>query len=519
MSEGVAPVPLPAAGVHREKNQQELSPFELFDSENWIFRDGRMRVRAGVSTIAQDTDDRPNGFFGYVDDTGVPVLLMGTDDTVFVFDDATQLWVDLSASFTAGVDASTSFEAFMLGAPAGPQTTVYIQNGVDRAKSWSYGAGSVSNNTPAPTAKCQMVLADRLILGNLIDHASSSYAGAVGPAVVTCSANQDPTAGYDLTDGLVAQLLDTPGAIVAMQEIGNLQGVIYKTDAIYLATASDSTSPFTFELKKAGIFGPVSTRAVVKASDGFQYYLGLDGAVNIFDGIEPRSLGRHIQRYILDTWDIDTSYKAHGVYDDENRELIFFYAGVGQAEPNRKIVIRLDDMSLWPARYDTLRFTAAAKANLPGGTTIGGLSGAISAQTLTLGEYDALGQSFVFGELGGRTYTEDGTLDDASAIPHFFETGSSDFGDSLKFKSVRYIDYEFSTAEASQVISIALKRSNYGEDLVTDTARTLDIGNGGPYKTFHRYPARNYALRMSGSATESIEWHGATAVFAVQGRR
>ena len=510
---------MPAGGVHAEMNQHELPPTALKDAENWLYRDGRMRVRSGLSPVASTVSSRPNGFFGYIDDGGAPVLMMGTADSVFVFDDATQAWVDLSASYSAGVVESTLFEAFMLGTPSGPETTVYMHNGKDLGKSWSYGDASVASVTAMPVAKAMMVLADRIILGNLVDHVGSGYNGAVGPTVVTVSANQDPSAGYDGTDGLVVQLLDTPGAIVAMQEIGNLQGVIYKTDAIYIITASDSTSPFTVELKRAGVFGPVSPRAVVRASDGMQYYLARDGNVMIFDGIEPRPLGRHVQRYILDTWDVDTSYKAHGVYDDENRELVFFYPGVGVGEPNRMVVIRLDDASVWPSRFSTLRITAAAKASLPGGATIGDLVGTIGDQILTFGEYAALGQTFLFGEFGGQSYAASGTLDDASAIAAYFETGSSGLDDPLRFKSMRYIDHLFSTSGGSQTVSIALKRTNYGEALVSDTARTLDVGAGGPYRTHHRFPGRRYALRVSCNATQDVEWHGSTAIYALQGRR
>lgn len=521
MSDSVVQMPLPAAGVHPEINQNELPPTALHDAANWIFRDGRMRVRAGVETIANDTDDRPNGFLGYIDDTGIPVLLMGTDDTVFAFDDATQAWVDLSASFTAGVAENTLFEVFALGSASGPQTTVYIQNGLDLPKKWTYGDASVSavdTGDPMPVAKAMMILGDRVILGNLIDHASSSYAGAVGPTVLTVSASQNPAAGYDGTDGLVAQLLDTPGAIVAMREIGNLQGVVYKTDAIYVASAGVE-NPIELSLKKAGTPGPVSERAVVVASDGLQYYLARDGNVMVFDGIEPRPLGRHIQRYVLDTWDIDTSYKAHGIYDDENRELVFFYATIGRAEPDRFIKIRLDDASLWPNTFTDLRITAAIKASLPGGTTIGQLVGDIGSQTLTLGEYDALGQSFLFGEVGGQCLRESGTLDNAGAIPAFFETGSSDLGDPLRFKSVRYVDHLFSTSAADQTVSVTLLKSDYGEDMVSDSARTLNVGAGGPYRTHHRFPSRSYAMRVEASATEAIEWQGATIVYATQGRR
>jgi hypothetical protein len=520
VSDQQAPVVLPELGVHAEIHQNELPPNALRSAENWIMRDGRMRVRRGLAKLGQNTGDRPNGFVGYIDGAGNPILLMGTDDSVWVFADSTQAWVDLSATFTATTAHHTIFRVFQLGSAGGVTTTSYIQNGIDPPKKWATGNASVSTmGAPVPVAKAMMILADRMLVGNIVGDGGGSYTGALGPQVVAVSDSQNPEAGYDGTD-LVAQLADTPGGIVAMQEIGNLQGVIYKTDAIYLATASQSNVPFTFQLKRAGISGPVSPRAVVTASDGLQYYLSRDANVMMFDGIDPKPLGRHIQRLLLDTWDVNLFHKAHGVYDDENRELVFYYVGIGSSEPNRAIKIRLDGASVWPIRWDTLRITAAIKALLPGGTTIGSLSATqISALALTLQEYDALGTSFLFADVGGQAYDETGNLDDAAPIPHFFETGSSDLGFPTQFKSMRFIDHLFTPTPASESVAVTLQRANYGEDISDDAARPLDISVGGPFKTFHRFPGRRYAIKMSGSATQEVEWQGSTATFTMQGTR
>lgn len=513
------PIPLPAQGVHQEVDPIELTADALENSENWIFRDGRLRVRDGIQPFGDNTADRPNGFSGYRDDDGSAVLLLGTDDTVFRFNESTRLWADLSAAYTAGVKESTLFSVFQLGSAGGPATTVYIQNGIDRAKKWSLGDATVTNVAAIPTSRAQMVVADRLILGNLIDHASSTYAGAVGPSIVTVSAGQNPEAGYDLADGLVNDLADTPGEIVAMQALGNLQGVIYKTDSIYIATQSDSIDPFTFQMQRANVAGPVGRRAVVAGADGLHYYLALDGNVMAFDGINPTPLGRHIQRYVLNTWNLDVAYKAHGVYDDENRELVFFYAQSGSSEPDRQISIRLDNMSLWPSVYNEKIITAATKASLPGGQTIGQFVGNIGAQTLPLDQYSSPGKSFLYGELMGQCYISQGLLDVTNPVVAFLDTGTSRFDDPLAFKSVSSIDFLFNPAAASQNISVTLRRSNYGEPLANDSVRTIDIGTEGPYMTYHRFPGRAYALRASVSATQQVIWRGSVITYAKQGQR
>lgn len=518
MSEVLAEIPLPSAGVHAEMNQNELPPNALHDSENWIFRDGRMRTRRGFLSIGDVIDGRPNGTVGYIDGTGEPVLAVATTDEVYVFDDATQDWIALSASFS-GADSSshTVFRVFQLGGPSGPVTTFYAHNGSDPGVKWQLGDAAVSaQGGNAPAAKAMMILADRMILGNLSD--ATGYTGALGPQVVAVSDSQDPESGWNTV--LINQLSDTPGAIVAMQESGNLQGTIYKTDAVYGVTASESAVPFTFDLKKAGVSGPVSQRAVVAGSDGLQYYLARDGNVMVYDGIEPRPLGRHIQRYVLDTWDVNVFHKAFCLYDDENREFVAYYCGIGADEPNRAIKVRLDDTSLWPMRWATQRWTAAIKALLPGGTTIGDLNPeTIFDLTLTLGEYDSLGQSFLQFEKEGQGYREEGSLDNAAPITAYFETGTSGLNDPMRFKSVRFIDHRFATCEEEQELNIALTRSNYGENVTYDSSRTLHLDRGGPYRTHHRYPGRKYGLRATASVVSEIEWQGSTVVYAVQGRR
>ncbi len=516
-------IPLPTAGIHAEINPNELPPNALSDALNWILRDGRMRVRAGLTAFAGDTAGRPNGMVGYRDDDGSAQLFMATTTTPYRFDEATQAWVALTGTFTAGVPDHTVFRVYQQGSAGGVSTTVYGTNGVDDVFSWTLGDAAIkptmvaASAGTAPRAKAMMVLADRMLLGNLVA-GNANYTGAIGPMMVAVSNSQDPTTGWNTV--LINPLADTPGEIVAMQEIGNLQGVIYKTDAIYLATASGSANPFTFELKKAGCSGPVSPRAVVVGADGLQYYLARDGNVMVFDGILPKPLGRHIQRYVLDTWDVNISSRAHGVYDSQNNELTFFYCSVATSEPDYKIVIRLDDTSLWPGAFDTLRITAAVKTLLPGGTKIGSLGiSTIADLTKTLGEYDSLGESFLYMDSTGQAYREGGTTDAGGPITAFFETGTTSLGNALLFKSLRYIDYSFSTTAAEQFLTMTISKTNYGEDLIDDDVREMDLSLGGPYRTFHRFPARGYSMRFDVLATQDVEYQGATATYALQGRR
>lgn len=515
------PLPMPTDGVHHEIGQNELPPSSLHDAENWLLRDGLMRVREGLEAVGDDTNDRPNGFISYIDGAAAatPVLLMATDDTVYRFDQSTQTWDDLSGSLTAIDTDHSIFRVFEVGGGSGAVSKVIMTNGKDSVKSWVYNDAALANlGATVPVAKAMMILNSRLILGNVVGAGGGSYSGDIGPAILSVSDFLDPTTGYNANQ--IINLADTPGSLVVMQELGLLQGVAYKTDAIYMINSVDATDPFTTEMKRPNISGPCSPRSLVVSQSGLHYYLARDGNVMVFDGVDVHNLGRHIQRYVLDSWDFNEIAKVHAAYDGENDEALFFYAGIGAGNPSRAIRVNLSNGTLWPVSWSDLRITAAVRAFLPGGTTLGDVgASAISTLTLTLGEYDSLGTTFMMAEVGGQAFRESGHEDNGSPIAHFFETGSSDLQMPLRFKSLKYVDHLFATAEATQQINVTIKRSNYGEDMVADSARSVDIGEAGPYYTYHRFPGRRYAVRVSGSGSELIQWRGATAAFALQGRR
>src|SRR6185436_14087436 len=148
-----------------------------------------------------------------------------------------------------------------------------------------------------------------------------------------------------------------------MLEMGNVNGAIYKTDAIYMATAQSDAVPFTFPLQ-CKVPGPVSPRAVVSVHDGLHVYLATNGDVMTFNGVEATPMGRHIQRYILDHWNFNYANRAHGWYDHENREVVFVFPDLIYGDCARAIVIRLTDdpATLWPYRFTNVKITAGIRA-------------------------------------------------------------------------------------------------------------------------------------------------------------
>ena len=513
-------LPMPTQGVHEELSAVDLDPNMLAGAENWIYRDGRLRVRDGLTDFAATVSARPNGFYQWKDDTD-NVLVMTTTAKYFVFDGTTQAWTDLSGTLTGDETTHNVFRVFQQGSASGTTTTMYGNNGVNNMKQYVYGDASVADVINAavrpPRAKAMMVLADRMILGNLTDDSGNTYTGATGPQVVAVSASQDPTTGYNSV--LVAQLQDTPGEIVAMQEMGNLNGVIYKSDAIYMAQAQSDAVPFTFSLAQK-VPGPVSPRAVVAIHDGLHIYLATSGDIMTFDGVTATPMGRHLQRYILNHWNFNHSNRTHGWYDQENDEVVFVFPDLIYGDCRRAIVIRLNDdpATLWPYRFANMAITAGIRTLLQGGVTIGSLSAtAIGTLSLPLGDYDALGTKLVMADSTGLTYTNEGTTDDGEAIPAYVQYGLNMLGNPYRWKAPKFVDMVFKET-GSQDVTVSISGTSHGVQSDISEA-TIDIGDDETHRTYHRGSSRRLALKIEAEAEEEIELQAAYLSYAEQGSR
>lgn len=527
------PLPLPTDGVHRELSQVDMAPSVLRDAENWLYRDGRLRVRDGLTLLtANAVTGRPVGFANWFDAATLsygrptPVLVLATTSHYYVWSQVNQSWTDLTGSLTGDETTHNIMRVFQksTGSPGTTATTMYGCNGVDDNKKYVYGDANVSamGGSP-PRAKAMMILGDRMLLGNLTQNAGATYTGALGPQCVAVSTSQNPESGWSTV--LNAQLQDTPGEIVCMLEMGNLQGAIYKDDAIYMATAQSDVVPFTFPLKQV-VPGPVSPRAVVRVNDSMHIYLATNGDIIKFDGVSAVPLGRHLQRYVLDNWNRLMAVRSHGWYDHENNEVCFAFPDQYTGDCTREVIIRISDQDypLWPYRFDTYKISAGIRAILPGGVRFVDLDGVPSGETLAdltlaLSLYNAIGTSLVLGESGGYTFTNTGTTDNGGSIPAFFEGGLNAFDTPHLWKSIQYLDLVFSDTGASQLVTTTLKGTSFGQGPTTLSTASADIDAVGQHRTYHRCSARRLALRVSCNASQTVELNAGHLAYVSQGLR
>lgn len=442
-----------------------------------------------------------------------------------------------AAPLTGDRTSPTIFRTFVRDTP--PNAYVLGTNGVDPPKVWDGTALvyrnmlSLTGTEAPPPAKCMVVSANRVILGGLPTGSGLS----LGPSGLIISDDMDfdsQTTGWGGTSGTLVQLLDTPGDIVAMQEFGNLYFVVYKEDSIYLAMAQADTVPFRFELKKSGISGPCSSRAVVPLPNGSHAYLARDGSVFVFDGNSVEPIGgvnewRKIQALVLRTLDTLHPEYAWGMFDNEQQMLYFFWKHKGDgAQVRAGVAIDIPTFSAWPIRTSNIDTAFGARVYLTFDTTIGELTDTIGSYSNKIGDWSTERPGLMFGGGDGQCYSQAGSSDNGTAIEAFWETGLNDFGDVITSKTVAETQHLFLTPQegaGTTNVSVQIGYSDYGERRnltdaqVVDASSLAELPGYGPRSLGHRVLARMISVRFSASCQRVLAWIGSTLSYVIRGQR
>lgn len=326
-------------------------------------------------------------------------------------------------------------------------------------------------------------------------------------------------AGFDV-DASLTRLADSPGSIVGAMEMGNLQTAIYKTDAIYMCIGQGGSPPFRFELRTAYVDGPASPVSIVPISDGIHVFLSGSGDVVMFDGVRPRSMGKHLQAYIQSTMDSERMNQSFGFYDKENKDVFFFYPPYGATESYNSVIVNMSDEfpTLWPYRFRT-RISCGNRVVLNLSKSIDQL-GSVSIDELE-GTIDSFGSSrpalVLVGE-GGSPKILAGHSDDGAPIEARFKTGLFDMGSITQWKTVKEIDHLFD-AGPEQTINIDLLVSNFGNEGKSDAVDSVALARGSRKLSRHRTTGRLFAMAVDVAATQKVEWLGSEAAVSLRGFR
>lgn len=515
--------PAPIQGLRRDIAIDKLAPDMLQESQNMVLRRGRFQPRYGVATFGNNTvgakviaaidfGARIQISEDQISFTADRLVAMTTGGWRY-YDSGTGLWADIT-----GVSLSSSNHGtFRIFQKDGAFHIIGLNGGVDVPYRWSPTgggfAGQAVGGTP-PKAKCMMILANRLMLFNLTDN--GAYSGVISPCGFDVSSFNDYESGWGTT--LNGLLVDTPGNIIGALEMGDLQGAIYKSDAIVMAVAQAGTVPFHFEWRDFPEVGPCNERCIISISDGTHLFLGADGAVYRFDGVDTKSLGPHIQKAILNNADRDLSVltsKAWGFYDRLRNEAIFYYKGTG-VNVIYSVVINLDNLTVWPQSYgiSTNDITAGGLFQIPGGT---------SNLQVTL-----------FSHTTGAAYSEQANImeDAGNDITVSWVTGVSDFDMPETWKTLTNTYHNFQanvddplyvSAGGTSTFTVTNAVLDDGGNYATGGGQSLAIGSGASAaKTLDFANTRSnthHGLSFAGAIDKAFEYRGSTITARVRGER
>jgi len=504
-------LPIPLLGVQADRHPRMIDPMGLYEAENLLCRDGRFVGRDGLTAFGASVAERPMGLAQYDHPSEDRRVVLGTVARWLRWNKTTSAWVEVSdpANRLTGVNSSQVVFRFFQN-EAGVKYLLGC-NAVNKAKKWdgdvAHTYADIGGQTRIP--RCIAVAADHLLMGGFLD----------GDQDVEWSNNLDFDSGYS-SPGHGQNLGDTPGGVIALQELGAYHAVAYKEDAAYLGVAQPSEATFFhWSPKFLGVPGPVSPLAVVQLPSGEHAVLAKDGGVYRFTGSSYESAGSHIQRFISENWHFTSRELCWGFYDDLRRELWFIYPHKATTELSHAICLSLPSWSLYPMRWSTLRMSAGGHIATASELAFGEVSLPFGESPLTFAETSQDRLATLFGATTGQVCEASGHDDLGLAIPMAWEYGLGDAGSMETWKTVVTMDHGFNRTLASQVVQVRVAYSKNGEARSLSEPGSFDLVNTGPLRTGHRVSGRLLSARYEIQATQAIDFLGAGVGYAVRGLR
>ena len=524
-----AALPVPYQGVRTDLDERSLPPSACQDAKNVLVLTGALRPRPAMDfiNIGSAPSERPTSIFQYDNNVETGAIVMATTEGWYYYDQPNDVWINLTEAgngLSGAAEAMTVFRKFETRGI----TLLVGTNGVDIPKKWNGTATDYSDlGSEAPPCIAFVASANRLVAIGL----------ATDPYGVDVSAFNDPTSGW----GTVQQSLlgDTPGPITAGLELTANEHVIFKSDAIYHGVAQAEfygvAAPFRYETRATDIQGPVSPLSLARLPGGYIAYLGQDGTVYLYDGSRPREVGRHIRRWISDTWNYDKRGHAWLSYDPDKRILWVWYPH-SSGGLQKGIALATDvaeEWPLWPVELPA-GWEFSAGGNIRLGTsmligddltdTIGDADGILS-----IGSNDSFESAMIGCRVAGTIYKQqwadsgsyvddpDGDAQNAVDISWNFTTGYSSLGAADRWKTVHETTHILDS-QSGEDTSVTLTGSSFAGDETASGPVTLNSAVSY-LKTSFRLTARWFKLTMSGTITRLFTWDGAQAVFRMRGRR
>ena len=441
---------------------------------------------------------RPAGMISYPCEDEAARLVAVTSAGMAHYNASGDTWTDLTDPdnpLTGGAGNAGVLRVFQTGSAL---LTIAI-NGKDEPVVWenedSTHYRKLGCEVPR-TAKCQVVCSDRLVFGNIQE------LGASGIDFSAHVASGGPDTGWGVNELILG---DTPGDIVAMREFGSSTFVVYKSDATYIAQATGGAETFAFNRTSAYNVGPAGPNAVLSVGEGLHMYLGADGGVYRFDGVQPVVLSEPLRAFVAQRLDRARMGRSFAFFDPETTLAWFFFPVKGSDEINAAVTVDLASGAAWPMRWPSRDLSCGIAAQVQSGIKIGDLP-LIGEMTMTFAEMASSAPAVILGGVDGQCYRETGYTDDGDAIPLFFETGDKPLGNMTALNPVTHSTHRFKPTADTQLVGFEIGVSVDGESLEWEGEQTLDLSEPGAHELGHRVSGLTYALRFSGQATQPVVW-------------
>lgn len=459
-----------------------VGPEALIDGQNvFVDLDGTMKCRRGLAQVGSTLSpaERVMGLGFYEDNNGIFYPMAGTP-TRWQAQKA-GVWTDISGgSFLSGTtDDPVRFTQFASG---GVNYVIGCNNN-NVLYQWNSAVLNYSAIPASPICKDVLILANRVVGFNTVE------GGTRYPFRVRWSSINDQTTWGALN---YADLIDSGCSIVGAALTSRISAVIYRQFAAWFiqAVPGGDANAFAFDRIPAGdhMTGPVSPASIVIA-EGQHFYFGIDGRVYNFNGTSVQPISDPIDPVLRSLYQQSAPSRYSSTYVPAYRQLVFFFAGGSDSDPQHAIVYDLRRQAFEPIWFFATPITASneirtAGSNINWNTWVGPSVTWPTVPWATWASIPSPGsalQTFVGDPNGVISYFGVASNDNGSSIPYFATWGLQRSQDELSNSLIHYVEFYIpQTPSDDQVVATLLgyvqplSTGNYVQSITSMTLVTTD---------------------------------------------
>lgn len=313
----------PVRGIVRALPESDVPPDALYTCSNVVYIHGALTIRPGfkkfseVRTALADPSfaTMPMGAWLSVTSDSNQDIHVATKTKLYRARNYTGSWTDISGTVTLTAGDTNKARFASLYNRVDGKISVLMANGKDdMVQSLDGGNYTIpASGGPRPLDICS---------------SASRIVGVIYPYKVVWSDIHSSGSWPSLN---FTYLLDSPGAVVAIRNLGTQGVAVYKQDAI-VAGFNQPGSPaaaFRWE-QRASCTGPASAAAVVEAA-GVLFHMTPRGRIGMFDGTRFEWIGDGAWSHFFNDFDYANQYQTTGFYDDTLHVVWFIYPRISEA--------------------------------------------------------------------------------------------------------------------------------------------------------------------------------------------